>query len=43
MNLLDVDIFQGIPGIDLDLKKEKYIRDNVIPSFISERFPSQNR
>ncbi len=36
-------IFQGIPGIDLDLKEEKYIRKNIIPTFISERVPSENR
>lgn len=43
IDLIDTNIFQGIPGIDLDLKKEKYIRDNVIPTFISERVPSENR
>ena len=37
------DIFQGIPGLDLDLKKKEYIRENRIPVFISERAPMKNR
>ena len=32
--------FQGIPGLNLDLKKEEYIRENRVPVFISERVPS---
>lgn len=43
IELLDSKIFQGIQGIDLDLKKEEYIRENIIPTFISERVPQQNR
>lgn len=35
--------FQGIPGIDLGLRRETYIRKNVIPVFISERTPGENR
>ena len=43
INLLKSDDFQGIPGLDLELKKEVYIRENVIPVFISERAPGKNR
>ena len=43
IDLLDSDIFQGIPGLNLDLKKECYIRENIIPTFISERVPQNNR
>ncbi|MCH5179824.1 MAG: hypothetical protein J1F32_01240 [Erysipelotrichales bacterium] len=37
------DLFQGIPGLDLHLRKECYIRENVVPVFISERTPGENR
>lgn len=43
INLTSPDFFQGIPGLDLDLKKKEYIRENIIPTFISERVPSENR
>lgn len=43
ISLLDAKDFQGIPGLDLELKKESYIRENVIPVFISERTPGKNR
>ena len=43
ISLLDTKEFQGIPGLDLDLKKKSYIRENVIPVFISERTPAKNR
>ena len=43
INLLDTKDFQGIPGLNLDLKKKSYIRENVIPVFISERTPAKNR
>lgn len=43
ISLLDSNDFQGIPGLDLDLKKESYFRENVIPVFISERTPGKNR
>ena len=42
IDLLDSSIFQGIPGLNLFLKKEKYIR-TTIPTFISERVPSSSR
>lgn len=43
IELLSSDIFQGIPGLNLDLRKEEYIRDDRIPTFISERVPSEAR
>lgn len=43
IELLDEKEFQGIPGIDLSLKRKEYVRENVIPVYISERVPSENR
>lgn len=43
IELLDASVFQGIPGIDLDLHQEEYVRKNTVPTFISERTPSPNR
>ena len=43
IDLLDSKYFQGIPGLDLSLRKKEYIRKNVTPVFISERSPSKNR
>lgn len=43
IQLLPSTIFQGIPGIDLDLRKERYVRKNIVPVFISERTPGENR
>lgn len=43
ISLLPPELFQGIPGIDLELKKDSYIRENVVPVFISERSPGENR
>ena len=37
------NIFHGIPGIDLSLRKDHYIRKNFIPTFISERTPNNFR
>ena len=36
-------VFQGIPGIDMTLRLERYYRVNYIPTFIAERTPSENR
>ena len=36
-------MFQGIPSLNLDLKKEVYVRENILPTFILERVPSKNR
>lgn len=43
IDLLRIEDFDGIPGLDISLRKEEYIRDNMIPTFISERVPSENR
>ena len=43
ISLLKPDIFQGLPGLNLDIKKEKYERINRVPVFISERVPNKNR
>ena len=43
IDLLDSSVFQGIPGLNLDDRKPKYIRKNIIPTFISERVPQKNR
>ena len=43
IGLLESKDFQGIPGLNLDLKKESYVRENIIPVFISERAPGKNR
>ena len=43
IHLLDSKDFQGIPGLDMDLEKRSYVRENIIPVFISERAPARNR
>lgn len=43
IDLLDTSLFQGIPGIDLELRKKEYVRKNSTPTFISERAPASNR
>lgn len=43
IELLSDRYFQGIPGLDLSVKKEVYVRENVVPVFISERTPGENR
>lgn len=43
IELLTDQYFQGIPGLDLSLKKKNYVRENVVPIFISERTPGENR
>lgn len=40
---LDTSVFQGIPGIAMELRLEKYYRVNMQPVFITERTPSENR
>lgn len=45
-NVIDIlpdSLFQGIPGLDLSLRKACYERENLIPVFISERTPGENR
>ena len=43
IDLLSPSVFQGIPGLNLDLRKPEYVRENTIPVFISERAPNKNR
>lgn len=43
IDLLSLSIFDGIPGLDLSLRKDEYVRKNTIPTFISERVPSESR
>ena len=40
---LPASVFQGIPGIDMELRLKIYYRVNYIPTFISERTPSESR
>lgn len=40
---LSEDVFDGIPGIDTSIKRERYYRVNMTPSFISKRTPSESR
>ncbi len=43
ISLLPSKLFQGIPGLDLDQRKDVYVRKNMVPVFISERTPDENR
>jgi hypothetical protein len=43
IDLLEPPDFQGVPGFDLNARKEVYVRENITPTFISERAPSENR
>lgn len=43
IDILPRDEFQGIPGIDLSLRRERYHRKDVEPVFITERSPSEHR
>lgn len=43
IDLLPDSLFQGIPGLDLSLRKAVYERKNIVPTFISERTPSEHR
>ena len=40
---LPSNVFQGIPGLNLDKRKERYYRINIVPVFISERSVNKNR
>lgn len=40
---LPTSVFQGIPGINMELRLKNYYRVNYIPTFIAERTPSENR
>ena len=41
--LIPKGVFHGISGIDLDIKQEHYYRVNIVPGFIKQRTPSENR
>lgn len=43
IEFLPKDVFNGIPGINMDVKKERYYRVNMTPSFVSKRSPSRTR
>ena len=43
IDMLSPHLFQGIPGLDLSLRKAYYERKNTVPVFISERTPGENR
>ncbi len=40
---LPYGIFQGIPGINMDLRQKEYYRVNITPVFVSMRTPSESR
>lgn len=43
VDTLPANVFQGIPGIDMDLRLKNYYRVNYVPVFITERTPGPNR
>lgn len=43
IDALPPSVFQGIPGIDMDMRLKRYYRVNYEPIFITERTPSKNR
>lgn len=43
VDMLPSSVFQGIPGIDMDLRLEHYYRVNYTPVFMTERTPGPNR
>lgn len=43
IDMLPARVFQGIPGIDMDLRLEHYYRVNYVPVFMTERTPGPNR
>ena len=43
IDMLPDHLFQGIPGLDLSLKRAVYERKNIVPTFIGERTPSEHR
>ena len=43
IDTLPASIFQGIPGIDMELRLEHYYRVNYVPVFMTERTPGPNR
>ncbi len=43
IDLVGPPLFQGIPGLNLDLRLPEYVRENRTPVFVSERVPAENR
>ncbi len=43
IDTLPASVFQGIPGIDMDMRLEHYYRVNYVPVFMTERTPGPNR
>ena len=43
IDMLSPPLYQGIPGLDLELRREEYVRKDMVPCFISERTPGENR
>jgi len=43
INYIPNGVFNGIPGINMDIKQDCYYRVNMTPSFISMRTPSESR
>ncbi len=43
IDLLDSSLYQGIPGLDMSMRKPRYVRNNVTPVFIEERTPAPGR
>lgn len=43
MDILPMVQVGGIPGLDLDLRRERYVRRNMQPVFMTERSPPRNR
>ena len=43
IDMMPSKLFQGIPGLNLSLRRSCYIRQNTVPVFIAERTPSENR
>ena len=41
IDTLPSSIFQGIPGLDMSMRLERYYRVNMTPYFISERTPAK--
>lgn len=43
IDTLPASVFQGIPGLDMSLRLERYYRVNITPYFITERTPGEGR
>lgn len=43
IDLLGSPEYQGVPGFNMDKRKDAYVRENMTPTFIAERAPSENR